>query len=217
MSSVKSAFQTFLRILDGISPGGISTVGITAGGTGYSPGNILTVTTGGTEGTLLVFTAPAGVVGSAYVLTSGSNYTTGAGKATTVSPAGGTGCTINILTLGHQIAELQNIGGPNQKVNLIDASNMDSPNGYNEFIAGMGEGGEVNFEGNFLNGASQAQAITDFQAKTVRNFAVVIPLLAAPATWTFSGFFSALDWSSKFDDKLGFTGSIKISGKPTLA
>ena len=216
MSAVKAAFPTFLKILDAITPGGISTVSITAGGNSYNVGDILTVTTGGTGGTLKVITAGGGIVSAVQLLTSGTNYTTGAGKVTTVVPAGGTGCTINIVTLGHQIAELLNISGPNQKVNLLDVSNMDSPNGYNEFIAGMGEGGEVSFEGNYLNDASQAQALTDFQAKTVRNFAVVVPL-ATPATWSFSGFFSALDQSSKFDDKLGFSGTIKISGKPTLA
>jgi predicted secreted protein len=216
MSSAKTAFQTFLKILDGITPGGISTVGITAGGTGYTVGGILTVTTGGTGGTLKILTADAGIVSAVRLLTSGTNYTTGAGKATTVDPVGGTGCTINILTLGHQIAELQNINGPNQKVNLIDASNMDSPNGYSEFIAGMGEGGEISFDGNFLNDASQLRALTDFQAKTVRDFAVVVPL-ATPATWTFSGVFASLDVAAKHDDKLSFSGSVKISGRPTLA
>jgi len=216
MSSAKAAFQTFLRISDGVSPGGIGTVTVTAGGTGYAVGNILTVTTGGTGGTLLVLVAGGGIVSSVYVLTSGITYTTGASKATTVVPAGGSGCTINIVTLGHQIAELQSVTGPNQKVNLLDVSNMDSPNGYNEFIAGMGEGGEVSFEGNYLNDASQAQALTDFQAKTVRNFGVVIPL-ATPVTWTFSGVFTSLEQGAKSDDKLSLSGSIKISGKPTLA
>lgn len=81
--------------------GGITSVASapTAGGTNYSVGDILTITTGGTLGKVIVETITAGgVVATVSLLGAGLNYTTGAGKAT--SGGTGSGCTINILTIG---------------------------------------------------------------------------------------------------------------------
>lgn len=71
----------------------------TAGGTGYSVGNVLTITTGGTGGTATVLTVSSGVVLTLSLTTAGTSYTTGTGKATTVAPAGGSGCTVNITSV----------------------------------------------------------------------------------------------------------------------
>ncbi len=70
---------------------------VTAGGTLYRVGDILTITTDGTGATASVTTIDTGgIVLTVTLLTAGSGYTTGAGKATTVSPTGGSGCTLNI-------------------------------------------------------------------------------------------------------------------------
>lgn len=71
----------------------------TAGGSGYSVGNILTITTGGTGATARVTSVSTGAVTAVELVTRGSGYTTGTGKVTTVSPAGGTGCTLNITSI----------------------------------------------------------------------------------------------------------------------
>jgi len=77
----------------------ITTVGITAGGTNYTVGDILTCSTGGTNGKVIVTsTASGGIVTGITLIRGGSGYTTGAAKATT----GGTGtsCTLNITAVG---------------------------------------------------------------------------------------------------------------------
>lgn len=89
--------------------GAVDTVSITAGGTGYSVGDILTISGGDTDCTLEVATVSTGAVTAVTIVTRGSGYSTGAGQATTVSPAGGTGCTINITAI--------------QQEDLIDAVN----------------------------------------------------------------------------------------------
>lgn len=72
----------------------------TAGGSGYNVNDILTITTGGSGGTARVLSVGSvGEVLSVSLETCGTGYTTGAGKATTASPAGGTGCTLNITTV----------------------------------------------------------------------------------------------------------------------
>lgn len=74
----------------------VKTVSVTAGGTGYTVGNILTLATGDVNCQVQVLTAPAGVVATVAIFDNGTNYTTGT-KATT--GGSGTGCTINVLTL----------------------------------------------------------------------------------------------------------------------
>lgn len=88
----------------------------TAGGSGYSIDNILTITTGGTLGTARVTDIDAsGAVVSVQLEMCGSGYTTGTGKATTVTPAGGTGCTLNITSIG-DIANLTPVIAHNIKI-----------------------------------------------------------------------------------------------------
>ena len=73
----------------------------TAGGTGYAVGDVFNITTGGTVGKGRVESITAGgVVASVSLYSSGINYTTGAGKATTNVTGTGTGLTVNITTIG---------------------------------------------------------------------------------------------------------------------
>jgi hypothetical protein len=72
----------------------------TAAGSGYNVDDILTITTGGSGATAKVLTVDAtGGVLSVELFTCGTGYTTGTGKATSVSPSGGAGCTLNITTV----------------------------------------------------------------------------------------------------------------------
>lgn len=73
----------------------------TAGGTGYVIGDVLTCSVGGTGAQVIVTDiAPGGVVTGVQLVHSGTatGFTTGTGKATTGGT--GTGCTINITTVG---------------------------------------------------------------------------------------------------------------------
>jgi len=214
-SSAKSALATELRILtQTVGTGGIDTVSVGAAGTGYVALEVLTLVGGASDGTITVLT----VGGGGEVLTisrkaPGTGYAVAAGLATT--GGSGSNCTIDVDTLLYRIAELQNIGGPGGRLNMIDVTNHQSPSGAEEVIAGVLVGGEVALEGNFVNDASQAMAKTDHQGKTLRNYELYVPL-ATPVTWTFSGFFNSLDYSARYEEKLGFSGAIKTTGLPNL-
>lgn len=82
---------------------GITTIASapTAGGTGYTIGDILTCAVGGAGAQVIVTSiAPGGIVTGLELVHAGSTtgYTTGTGKATTGGT--GTGCTINITAVG---------------------------------------------------------------------------------------------------------------------
>jgi len=85
--------------VSGVGASAIATIASspTAGGTGYTVNDVLTVS-GGTGGTVTATTVSAGVVTAVTLTTAGTGYTTGTGKATTGGT--GTGCTIEILTIG---------------------------------------------------------------------------------------------------------------------
>jgi hypothetical protein len=83
--------------------GGVSVLNSTptAGGSGYLADQILTISTGGTGATARITSVNAsGAVLSVALETCGSGYTTGASKATTVNVTGGSGCTLDITTIG---------------------------------------------------------------------------------------------------------------------
>jgi hypothetical protein len=72
----------------------------TAAGTGYNINDLLTITTGGTNGMARVTAVnAAGGVTAVSLEQCGSGYTIGTSKATTVVPAGGAGCTLEISTV----------------------------------------------------------------------------------------------------------------------
>jgi len=90
---------TATRVINGITA--INTVP-TAGGLNYSVGDLLTVTTGGTLGRVRVETINpfTGAVLTVSIISAGSGYSVGTGRATAPIAGTGTGCTIEITTVG---------------------------------------------------------------------------------------------------------------------
>jgi len=127
----------------------------------------------------------------------------------------GTTFSVTIADVLEAIAELTSISGPEISVNEIDVTSHDSPDGYMEFLPGLKDGGSVTIEGNFENDASQLH----FQ--TLIDNGVAVPMeIAFPnalATWTFDGFVTAFSTDAPHDDKIDFTATIKVTGKPVLA
>jgi hypothetical protein len=79
------------------NPTGLGTVSVITRGSGYSVNDVLTLATG-TGGTVKVTAVTSGAVTAVEIVTPGTGYTVNNIEATTVAPAGGTGCTIKILT-----------------------------------------------------------------------------------------------------------------------
>ncbi len=77
--------------------GQISTVAVTAAGSGYALGDVLNVVQGGASGgTVLVLTLSGSGVATVSVLSQGTGYTV---AAATTSGGTGTGCTLNVTAL----------------------------------------------------------------------------------------------------------------------
>ncbi len=122
----------------------------------------------------------------------------------------------------NDLAELTGISGPNESADAIEVTSHDSDDGYREFVAGLRNGGDISIEGNFISGDSDGQIAmhTDFQAGTSRSFKIKLP------GWVSSsheypeidgtGIVTAFSLNAPMDDKVSFSATIKVSGKPTL-
>lgn len=99
----------------------------------------------------------------------------------------------------------------------IDVTNHDSTAPAREFIAGLLDGGEVTFEGNFLPGtANQKLLTTDLlgAAGTVSTWHIV--WIDGPTDWSFSGFVIGFNPTGTVGDKLRYSGRIKVTGVITV-
>jgi len=120
------------------------------------------------------------------------------------------------------LAELTSISGPSQSMDTIDVTNHDSDDSFREYLAGILNGGEISIEGNFLttDTTGQVAMVTDFQARSKKAWKIKFP------AWVSSsheypeidgyGYVTALDISFPFEDKVSFSATIKVTGKPAL-
>jgi len=114
------------------------------------------------------------------------------------------------------VAELKSISAGGMRLDTIDVTNHQSPSGAEEVIAGILRTGEVSFEGNFLNTGAQATLITDLQAKTPAEWTILFGTVPT-ATWVATCYVTGLDITARFDEALGFSGTLKVqTGLPSI-
>lgn len=112
------------------------------------------------------------------------------------------------------IGEITNLGGIELTADTVEMTSHDSTDRYREFLQGLRDGGEFTVEGNHLPAdTGQVEIMTQFEEDS-----------SCTATCTFA---DASNWSasvivtaykpadSPVDDKLGFTATFKVTGKPT--
>ena len=116
------------------------------------------------------------------------------------------------------IANVTNIGGPDRSRETIDVTSHDSTDGWMEFIGGLKDGGEISLDINYDPAETTHDLDDDFDDATPRGYQIVIlPDTIDEHTWTISGIMTGLGDEFPYDDKMGRTMTIKVSGKPTLA
>jgi predicted secreted protein len=118
------------------------------------------------------------------------------------------------------IAELTSISGPTETMGPIDVTSHDSPDTYREFVAGLRDGGDISFEGNFIKGDATGQIAmhTDFQAGSKKAWIIKLPDWAAGVPQiSGNGYVTAFSISYPYEDKISFSATIKVTGKPVLA
>jgi predicted secreted protein len=128
----------------------------------------------------------------------------------------GNGQTPETFTL---LAERVTISGPGFSRDSLDATHMDSPNQWREFISGLKDGGEVTVEANYVpNDASQnatTGALALFNSGLTRNWKLVLPVTPS-VTWTLPAFITNFEPDIPLDDKMMLSITLKVAGEPIL-
>jgi len=112
------------------------------------------------------------------------------------------------------VGELTNIGGPGMSADTIDVTSHSSADGYREFIQGIKDGGEISMEGNFIKAdVGQVALLASFNSGVAAEFNIVF---LDSSDWTFTAIVTGVECSAPYDDKIGFSATMKISGKPVF-
>ena len=118
------------------------------------------------------------------------------------------------LKVGSAIAELTAVDFTGMTLDMIDVSSMDSPGQFREYVAGMKDGGEISIEGNFTTATAANVLVNLLSAGTKTTGATIVYPTSPVATLTFDCFVTAYEVTAPFDGKIGFSGTLKVTGKP---
>ncbi len=114
------------------------------------------------------------------------------------------------------LAETTNISGPSESTDALDVTSHDSASAFREYVAGLHDGGEINFECNFKSSDATGQiaAHTDSQAGTARTCEITLP--GTLGTISGTAIITKFEFSFPADGPARISGTIKYTGKPTL-
>ena len=120
---------------------------------------------------------------------------------------------------------IKSISGPSMQRDMHDVTDMDSST-FREFIGGLVDGGEITFDANFLprdptQGQEEGGFMGEFDQSSCdsrRNWRITIPDCEGepPSYFEFAGIVSGMNVQFPMDDVMGFSGTIKVSGRPRL-
>ena len=116
-----------------------------------------------------------------------------------------------------KVGEIIAVSEPSRTKDTVDATNMDSPDRYREFISGLKDGGEVPLEFNRIQDDEGQQALeAAFEYDGAIHVAITIPTVP-PVRWNVRGIVTNREGETPMDDKMTANATLKVTGKPTLA
>jgi predicted secreted protein len=113
------------------------------------------------------------------------------------------------------IADLTSIGAIGVENSEIDVTTLDSANNYKEFIAGFKDAGEVALSGIMKSETNMTSMLTLADAQSTQYWKIEFP---GGAAWWFAGFVKSWKQAeSTVEGVRGFTGTIRVTGKPVYS
>lgn len=130
----------------------------------------------------------------------------------------GTSITIQRLQTGSYVAmtNLKDISGPEITAETIDVTTHDSADHFNEFLAGIADGGEVTFDVEFdPTSAAHETLWNDVAARQLHNFKLILPGgSGSVGNIAFAGLLTKIGIGAPVKGSLMAPVTIKVSGKP---
>ena len=112
------------------------------------------------------------------------------------------------------ISEVVNITGPALTREFIDTTNLDSTDGYREFITGFRDSGEVTITANWIRDG-YIDMKTDYDSDDSVNYQIVVGDTSA-TTLEFAAFVTAMPLSIPTGSQITMDATFKITGDVTL-
>lgn len=105
------------------------------------------------------------------------------------------------------IAEVRDVSGPQFALGTEEVTAHDGT-GWRESVSTLKDGGDITFDLNFNNAATQTALYTDFANATRRNFQLVIPT-TVPKTLAFAAFVTGFEMGLPVEGAI--TASVTLS------
>lgn len=126
----------------------------------------------------------------------------------------GFGGTLNIG--GFTVSQMTNIGGMGGQADMLDSTTHDSSTRFREFVKGVIESSELSIDAYFAY--SNAYTVSELLASTtLQSVTLTYPTTPSATRFTCNGHVSGYEATDPFDDLMGLTINVKISGKPTIS
>lgn len=119
---------------------------------------------------------------------------------------------------GTTVSELTNISLPEMNADDIDVTTHNSSDYFREFIKGLTDAGAITVEG-YFNYTDYGTLYAMTSTLSLYSATINIPSTPSDASatqWLANVYLSSLTGGIPFDDKIDFSASLKITGKPTL-
>lgn len=117
-----------------------------------------------------------------------------------------------------ELQEVVSIEGLGYSTDSVDASHMQSPEAFREFLPGMTDAGEASLEVNYVPGSDTEQVLDELfdlpPASRTRRWKIEYP---NGVTKTFLGFITSMSTNAPLDDKLSMSLTVKATGRPAIA
>jgi predicted secreted protein len=117
---------------------------------------------------------------------------------------------------GFTISQMTNIGGMGGAADMLDGTTHDSTTRYREFVKGLIESGELSVDAYFE--FDNAYTVSELLATTsLQSITLTYPTTPSATQFVCNGHVSSYEAADPFDDLMGLSISIKISGKPSIS
>lgn len=114
------------------------------------------------------------------------------------------------------VAEVRQISGPELTSEEVESTSLDSVGGFKEFIGGLKDGGQVQFDCNYIGSDVQQNAIRDNVGGVTENYRISWPF-SPTVTCTFAAQVVGFSMSTEPNSAISASVTLKISGSPTWA
>jgi predicted secreted protein len=121
----------------------------------------------------------------------------------------GDGASTEVFTT---LADVTSLSPPKIKRDTLDVTSHDSVDGWQEFVGGLKDPGEVSADVNYQP-TEHDVLVEDFEDAKPRNYKIVFP---DGTIWAFGAILTGFEPDAPYDDKLAATLTWKVSGKPTI-